>query len=90
MTRYFYTGLVIASALAIVATTVVAQSGGSGSNHVKASLNGFQENPSIVTVGNGTLDLRIDAATQTIAYELTYSDLEGGRATAAHIHIASR
>ena len=91
MTRYFiYTGLVTASALAIAATTVIAQGDGNGSNHVKASLNGFQENPSIVTAGNGTLDLRIDAAAQTIAYELTYSDLEGGPATAAHIHIASR
>lgn len=92
VTKYFiYAGLVAAGALAVAAgSSALAQSDGSGPNHVKASLNGFQENPSIVTTGKGSLDLRIDTATETIGYELTYSDLEGGAATAAHIHIGSR
>jgi hypothetical protein len=90
--RYFiYAALVSAGALAVAAgSSVFAQDGASGSNHVTARLNGFQENPSNVTTGKGTLDLRIDDDAETIAYELTYSDLEGGAATAAHIHIASR
>jgi hypothetical protein len=89
--QYFiYAGLVAAGALAVATgASVVAQDGG-GPNHVTASLNGFQEGPSIVTTGNGSLDLRIDSEAQTIDYELTYSDLEGGAASAAHIHIGSR
>jgi hypothetical protein len=85
-----YAGLVAAGALAVATgSSVLAQNGGR-SNHVTAILNGFQEGPSIVTTGNGTLDLRIDTEANTIDYELTYSDLEGGPASAAHIHIGSR
>ena len=91
MRKYFiYAGLVAAGALAVATGASVLAQGGGGPNHVTASLNGFQENPSIVTTGRGSLDLRIDTATETIAYELTYSDLEGGAAAAAHIHIGSR
>jgi hypothetical protein len=36
------------------------------------------------------LELRIDDEMQTIEFELTYSNLEGGLPTAAHIHIGSR
>jgi hypothetical protein len=58
-------------------------------------MEGFQENPSISTTGNGRLDLRIDDDAETIDYTLRYSDLEGvlvenGQVTAAHIHMAAR
>ena len=92
MRKYFvYAGLLVAGALAVAAGgSLLAQSGDNGANLVKASLNGYQENPSIVTTGNGSLDLRIDTDAETIAYELTYGDLDGGAATVAHIHIGSR
>ena len=86
MRRY----LIYAGALAVAAGTSLLAQGGGGPNHVTASLNGFQENPSIVTTGKGTLDLRIDERAGRIEYELTYSNLEGGPATVAHIHIGSR
>lgn len=89
-TNLVYAGLVAAGALAVaVGSTTLAQNDG-GPSHVTANLNGFQENPSIVTTGKGHLDLRIDTVAQAIDYELTYSDLEGGEATVAHIHIGSR
>jgi hypothetical protein len=89
--NFIYAAVVLTAALAATAgSSALAQDGTSGSNHVTARLNGFQENPSIVTTGKGTLDLRIDDEAETIEYELTYSDLEGGAASAAHIHIASR
>ena len=81
----------------LFAAYVAAQ--GSGSNNAKASLDGWQENPSISTTGNGTLDLRIHEDTQMIQYELSYGDLEGvgttpfvtdGVVLAAHIHVAAR
>jgi hypothetical protein len=75
---------------ATAATSLMASSTSSGANHVTASLNGFQENPSIVTTGSGSLDLRIDDEQQVIAFELSYSGLEGGAVGAAHIHIGSR
>jgi hypothetical protein len=88
---FIYTGLIAAGAFAVAtASSVLAQSGNSGSNHVTASLNGFQENPSIVTTGKGSLDLRIDTEAEMIHYELIYSALDGGPATAAHIHVGSR
>ena len=48
-----YAGLVSAAVLALPGgSSVLAQGGARGSNHVTASLNGFQENPSIVTTEN--------------------------------------
>ena len=89
-TYIIITSLLAAGTLGAATVSVVAQRDDHGANHVKASLNGYQENPSIVTTGNGTLDLRIDDEAQTIEYELTYADLDGGAATQAHIHIGSR
>ena len=86
-----YASLLAAGTFAAVSgSTLLASDGPRGKNHTKDVLNGFQENPSIVTTGSGTLELRIDDDMQTIQFELTYSNLEGGPPSAAHIHIASR
>ena len=96
MKRNFLLATAVAAALALGPVTSASQSGG---NHFRTSLNGFQENPSISTTGNGLLDLRIDEATETIDFELTYGDLEGvgttpfvtdGVVTASHIHVGAR
>jgi hypothetical protein len=67
----------------------------SGPNHLKATLEAFEENPSISSTGTGRLDLRIDDEGQKIHFELSYSNLEGvlvpgGTVLFAHIHIAAR
>ena len=86
------------AALTLAAGSFVFASGDE-SRHAKATLVGFQENPSISTTGRGTLDLRIDEATQTIEYELSYEGLEGvgttpfvtdGVVIASHIHVGAR
>jgi CHRD domain len=90
---------VVSAALVLVvgvvfAAYVAAQFG--DSNTAKASLDGWQENPSISTTGTGTLGLRIRNDTQEIEFVLSYDNLEGvgttpfvtdGVVTAAHIHV---
>jgi len=86
-----YAALVTASALAIAGgSTVVAGHDRSGPNHVKASLDGRQENPPIATAASGTFEARIDDENETITYELSYAGIEGGATTASHIHFAPR
>lgn len=52
-----------------------------------STLNGFQEVPAIATAGVGQFKVTISADETTIAYELSYSGLEGGAVSAAHIHL---
>jgi hypothetical protein len=60
-------------------------------DHVKASLTGYQETPmSLSTTGTGTFEAVIDDDAMTIEYELSYENLEGGAAFAAHIHLGQR
>lgn len=54
---------------------------------VKAKLSGFAEVPSISTTGTGKLRLSIDKTNTTITYELSYSGLQVGPATMAHLHL---
>jgi hypothetical protein len=54
---------------------------------VKAKLSGFAEVPSISTTGTGKLRLRIDPTNTTITWELSFSGLEGGAVTGAHLHL---
>jgi hypothetical protein len=91
-------GIAVAFAFAI-GTAAASDDDRRGSNHAKARLDGFQENPSISTTGNGRIDLRIDEESQTIEYRLSYEDLEGvgttpfvvnGVVTASHIHLGAR
>jgi hypothetical protein len=64
---------------------------GGGKKNIKADdLSGYQENPDISSTGTGTFEATIDDDAQTITYELTYSALEGGAATASHIHFGKR
>ena len=91
--------IAVAAAVALALGAFVSASGSqSSSNNAKATLGGFQENPSISTTGAGTIDLQIDDTAETIAYELSYGDLEGvgttpfvtdGVVTAAHIHVGA-
>ena len=51
---------------------------------IGTKLQGFQEVPAISTAAQGTFRARVDSASLT--FELTYSGLEGGNVTQAHIH----
>lgn len=62
---------------------------GKGHDNIKVHLKGFNEVPVVVTDAAGTLDLDINDAAPSIAYELSYSGLEGTVAQ-AHIHIGQK
>jgi len=52
-----------------------------------AALNGFEETPAISTAGVGQFKATISNDGTSIAYELSYSGIEGGAVSAAHIHL---
>ena len=74
-----------ALALAVVAGGVA----GSDKSHVRATLSGYNEVPTLSTSGHGMFDARIDDDAQTITYTLTYAGLSAP-ATASHIHLGAR
>jgi hypothetical protein len=56
-----------------------------------ARLSGYEETPqTISTTGNGRFEADVDRGSQTIDYELSYRDIEGGAVSAAHIHFGRR
>ena len=62
---------------------------GKGHDNIKGHLKGFEEAPVTVTDAAGTLELDINEAAGTIAYELSYESLEGN-VTQSHIHIGQK
>jgi hypothetical protein len=86
MRRSLFISLTAASMVALLGTAMV--SADSGRRDMKARLTGFQEVPAISTQGTGALRLKVNDAGTTISFELTYANLEGGAASAAHIHFA--
>ena len=86
MKRSMAIGLASAVMLALVGTAMV--SADSNRQDMKARLSGFQEVPAISTQGSGSLRLKVNDAGTSIAFELSYANLEGGAVSAAHIHFA--
>ena len=84
--------LAAASALVIgvvITATYSSAAGAGGKTHVKATLNGLQEDPSVSTGGHGTFEAVIDDDARVIDWELTYDGLEGGNTLFAHVHFGS-
>jgi hypothetical protein len=80
------TAFVLAAMLLTLAVTTVTAKG--GGHDFKAKLDSYQETPlTLSTTGTGKLRLSLDAAQTTLTYTLEWSGLQGGGATAAHIHL---
>jgi hypothetical protein len=75
----FFAGVLLAGVLALAGCV----QGGVKSFH--ATLSGAQEVPPVPGSGTGQADVKLDTATKTITWNLTYSGLSGP-AVAAHIH----
>lgn len=75
-----------AYALGLLASCIPALAMADAGQTAKAKLVGYNEVPAISSTGNGRFSAKIDEAAGTIAYEMTYSALEGG-ALQSHIHI---
>jgi hypothetical protein len=79
--------IAVLGGLLLVASLAVADG---GKKNLKADdLVGYQENPDISTVATGSFHVTIDDAAQTLAYELSYSGLEG-TVQQSHIHFGKR
>lgn len=77
---------IVGGALLVASLAVAA----GGKKNLKAGdLNGYEENPDISTVATGSFKLTIDDNAQTLAYELSYSGLEG-TVLQSHIHFGKR
>ena len=83
-------GVAIVAIASVVATTAVAGADRGGGDF-DARLSGYEETPqTISTTGSGRFEADVDRSSQTMDYELSYSDIEGGTVTAAHIHFGRR
>jgi hypothetical protein len=71
----------------VVALVGSSASAGNNGRTFRASLNGFNETPSVSTTGRGSFRLTINGS--TMSYRLTYSGLEAAAAQ-AHIHFGDR
>jgi hypothetical protein len=87
--RQKHISICFAAALTIVGGSYMLAD--SGSEHsFRARLTGFQEVPTNSTAGRGEFQAKLDSSGTQLSYELEYSGLEGGTATAAHVHIGAR
>ena len=90
--RRLFSALIFAVPVVLAAATF-AVAGDGGKSHFKAdALTGYQEAAPvpISTVGTGSFEASLNGAGDEISYTLTYSDLEGGVVTQAHIHFGQR
>ena len=76
--------------VALTAGSLAVAKNGNGSSNARAKLIGYNEVPSISTEARGEFRARINKQAMTIDYSLTYSGIEGGTASAAHIHLGQR
>lgn len=72
-------------ALALCTSAAVADNGKSDAT-MRARLSSYQEVPAVSSAASGSIKLKIDWSSKTIAYELSYEGMEG-TATMAHIHL---
>src|SRR5687768_15925559 len=78
---------------AVLAVATLAVAGDTGRNNFKAdALTGYQEAATqpVSTIGTGSFEASLNSEGTVISYTLTYSDLEGGAVTQAHIHFGQR
>lgn len=90
--RLFSALIFVIPAVLAIATIAVADDGGRRTFR-SDTLTGYQEATTlgpISTTGTGTFEASLNNAGDTITFELTYSQLEGGAVTQAHIHFGQR
>jgi hypothetical protein len=89
MKTLFCLGSLLAVAFLLNVPSGNAQNSYGGQARFDAELNSFRTSPSLFTTGKGTTRVRIDYASQSISYELSYSGLSSP-VTQAHIHFAQK
>jgi hypothetical protein len=69
------------------ATATAAVAIGSDGEKLRTGLSGLEENPAVITTGNGSFTATLSSSSRTIEYTLSYDGLEGGDVRQAHIHV---
>jgi hypothetical protein len=82
-------GLVLAAVIALLGVGSYAIAGDGTKNFDGSPMNGYEENPDVSTVASGSFEARLSEDGSTLAYELSYSGLEG-TVTQAHVHFGKR
>ena len=75
---------VLASGLALVALTTPTMA---GEKHKAKLMEGVQETPAVITGATGDFTMDIAKGDGSFEFELTYSGIENGTVTQAHIHV---
>jgi len=78
-------GLVLAAVIALLGVGSYAIAGG-GTKNFTGSLEGYQENPDVSTGASGSFEARLSNDGDSLHYVLSYSGIEGGTVSAAHVH----
>lgn len=86
--RWFSALIFVIPAVLALATIAVAGDDG-GRRNFSAGMTGYQEVPAISTLATGSFEARL-VDENTLSYQLTYSGVEGGTVTQAHIHFGQR
>jgi hypothetical protein len=84
-----FAALAVGAAALAVAAYALAGGSGTGFNHLSATLQGYQEVPSISTTGTATFTADVAPDGQSVDWAVTYSGLEGN-ITQSHIHFGQR
>jgi hypothetical protein len=77
---------IAALTLALVATAAL----GDDRSRARATLTGYEETPSVSSMGHGEFRATIDDGAQVITYSLTLSGTFNAAIAAAHIHLGQR
>ena len=89
MKRFWYLTASAVGIMAVLVATNVPGHAQGGKKRVSATLNGYQEDPSVSTRAHGTFNAVIDEEAETIEFVLTYEGLESSPTLFAHIHFGS-
>jgi hypothetical protein len=78
-------GLALAVVIGLLGVGSYAIAGG-GTKNFNGSLEGYQENVDVSTGASGSFEAQLSNDGTSLHYELSYSGIEGGTVSAAHVH----
>ena len=78
-------GLVLAVVIGLLGLGSYAIAGG-GTKNFTGSLEGYQENVDVSTGASGSFEAQLSNDGTSLHYELSYTGIEGGTVSAAHVH----
>ena len=87
MSRVAFRVIAVAGVIALLGVGSYAIAGEGSKNFRALPMSGYEENPDVSTVATGSFEARLSQDGTRLAYELSYSGLEG-TVLQAHIHFA--